>query len=733
MKTTPPVAPTPLPPAAPGVFFGTGLAAPIDLATCDRALRHCAFADRTGRLAIIERSTGAVLATQFFGEVEALRFDDSGLRLGVTGHHVAVEWSWRSGEVSSLSDSRYRGAPTLGRRWHAWSSGGGVGEQVVVTPRAQGQPRVFPTSLVKVLHVVDDDRLLVVHTDSLELLRVRDDAPLELIAAATLPPEPEPRARGYGHRPVVQLSRSFLWVEADATKVLLFTKSLELARTLQRPRGALFVDPDSDRYAFLEELESGFTKVSLLQLEPPRELAQTEVKFSGSGRVHFTSDRIVFSSSRGVWHWRPGEQVVEGRTAAQALSLVADQRVEVQESTVQFTPLTGQQPVTRAGSLGASLVRGELELFDDHAVLASRRDGCSAETWSASGVSAFFSEPVKEPTREGDSFIIAGRTVRFAPGELTPTSFVVVNGQQSRAVVALANGWRLYDVTSGAVLAKGKTALEWERRPATFSDDGAWLLIADEQWLTMHDDTGRVRGRLQHFKPDPNVLGRRGGWAPPTRVLWTAESVVVAIEEHVWFLKSPSLELIARHTTSDLMSLEATKSGVAALERSGLTLFDPRGAVRRKFTQQGPQALSADGELIAFCDGERFKVVDPLGEAVDEDATLCTRATSIALSASTLGSVRDGFVEFVRRDDRTRWVLSSFLARRAGGRSSNDPPPPPERALLIRSGDAFDVWPAAASPFVTTVGALTPATGLLQKLWPAREGATPLRLRHHCP
>lgn len=676
-----------------------------------------------------------MLATQYFGEVEELRFDDSGLRLGVTGHHFAVEWSWRSAEVTSLTDSRYRGAPTLGGRWHAWSGGGGVGDQVVVTPRSGGQPRTFATSLVKVLHVVDDDRLLVVHTDSLELLRVRDDAPLELIATATLPPEPEPRVRGYGHRPVVQLSRSFLWVEADATKVLLFTKSLELVRTLERPRGALFVDPASDRYAFLEELESGFTKVSLLQLEPARELAHAEVKFSGSGRVHFTPDHLVFSSWRSVWQWRPGERPVEVHTPAQTLAVFADQRVEMQDSTVQFTSLTGQQPVTRSLSLGASLVKGELDLFDDHAVLTSRRDGCRAETWAASGGSELFSEPVKEPTREGDTFVIAGRTLRFAPNELAPASFVVVNHQQSRAVVTLANGWRLYDVKSGAVLAKGKTTLEWDRQPVSFSDDGAWLLIADEQWLTLHDDKGRGRGRFQHFKPDPNSLGMRGGYGPPTHVLWTPEVIVVAIEEHVWFLKAPSLELIAQHTTSDLMRLEATKSGVAAFERSGLTLFDPRGVVRRKFTQQGPQALAADGALIGFCDGDRFKVVDPLGETVDEDATLCARATNIAVSPSLLGSVRDGVVELVRRDDRSRWVLSSFTARRAGGRSPNDPPPPPERALLIRSADAFDVWPPAASPFVTTTGSLTRAPGLLEKLWHAGDGASPskLRPRHHCP
>ncbi|MBM4780467.1 MAG: hypothetical protein GQE15_22415 [Archangiaceae bacterium] len=732
-----PVAKTTPAPAAPGVFFGTGLAAPIDFAICEHDAHHCAFADRTGRLAIIERSTGAVLATQFFGEVEELRFDDSGLRLGVTGHHFAVEWSWRSGEVTSLADSRYRGAPTLGRRWHAWSSGGGVGEQVVVTPRAGGQSRVFPTGLVKVLHVVDDDRLLVVHTDSLELLRVRDDAPLEVIAAATLPPEPEPRLRSYGHRPVVQLSRSFLWVEADATKVLLFTKSLELVRTLERPRGALFVDPDSDRYAFLEELESGFTKVSLRQLEPARELAHAEVKFSGSGRVHFTPDRIVFSSWRGIWHWQPGEPPVEVHGSAQTLAVVADQRVEMQDSSVQFTPLTGQQPASRSSSFGASLVKGELDLFDDHAVLTSRRDGCRTETWSASGVSELFSEPVKEPTRQGDTFNIAGRTLRFAPNELAPASFLVVNGQQSRAVVTLANGWRLYDVKSGAVLAKGKTTLEWDRQPATFSDDGAWLLIADDQWLTLHDDKGRVRGRFQHFKPDPNALGMRGGSGPPTHVVWTPESIVVAIEEHVWFLKSPSLELIAQHTTSDLMSLEATRSGVAAFERSGLTLFDPRGVVRRHFTQHGPQALSADGALIAFCDADRFKVVDPLGETVDEDATVCARATSISVSDSLLGSVRDGVVEFVRRDDRTRWSITSLAAKRPMvrmGPARGDPPLPPERALLIRSGDAFDSWPPA-SKFVTTVGRITPATGLLEKLWPAREGATPpkLRPRHRCP
>ncbi len=732
----PPVAPTPLPPSAPGVFFGTGLAAPIDFVTCEREARHCAFADRTGRLAVIERSTGAVLATQFFGEVEDLHFDDSGLRLGVTGHHFAVEWSWRTGEVTSLTDSRYRGAPTLGLRWHAWSSGRSAGDEVVVTPRSGGTARTFNTSLVKVLHVVDDDRLLVVHSDSLELLRVRADAPLEVIAAATLPPEPEPRVRGYGHRPVVQRSRSFLWVEADATKVLLFTKSLELARTLERPRGQLFVDPDSDRYTFLEELESGFTKVSLLQLEPPRELAHAELKFSAAGRVHFTPEHLVFSSWHGVWLWRPGSAAVEvGRPPVQALAVVAEHRIETRDSIVQFTPMAGQQPTTQALSMGSALVRGELDLFDDHAVLTSRRDGCRTETWSASGVSEFFFDPAKEAVREGDTFIVAGRTLRFAPNELAPASFVVVNSQQSRAVVTLANGWRLYDVKSGSVLAKGKTTLEWDRQPVTFSDDGAWLLIADEQWLTLHDDKGRVRGRFQHFKPDPNALGMRGGSAPPTHVLWTAESIVVAIEEHLWFLKSPNLELIAQHTTSDLMSLEAMKSGVAALERSGLTLFDPRGVVRRQFTQHGPQALSADGALVAFCDADRFKVVDPLGETVDEDGTLCARATSIAVSASLLGSVRDGVVEFVRRDDRTRWSVTSLVAKRPMvrmGPARGDPPPPPERALLVRSRDVSEAWPPAASKFVTTVGRITPASGLLQKLWPAT-AAPKLRPRHRCP
>lgn len=731
--TTPPPAAPVLPPSTPGVFFGTGLAAPIDFATCGKS--ECAFADRTGRLAIIERSTGAVLATQFFGEVEELRFDDSGLQLGVTGHHFAVEWAWRTGEVRSLRDTAYRGTPTLGRRWHAWSGGRGVGDEVTVVPRAGGSAHVFTTSLVKVLHVVDDERLLVVHTDSLELLRVRDDGPLEVIASATLPPEPEPRMRGYGHRPVVHLSRSFLWVEADATKVLLFTKSLELARTLERPRGALFVDTDSDRYAFLEDLESGFTKASLFQLDPPRELAHAEVKFSGAGRVHFTPDRLVFSSWRGLWHWRPGEPPVEVRTSAQTLAVVADQRVETQDSTVQFTPLTGQQPTTHSNSLGGSLVRGELELFDDRAFFTSRRDGCRNETWSAWGVTELFSEPVKEPAREGDTFIVAGRTLRFAHSELTSGSIIVANAQQSRAVVTLSNGWRLYDVRSGAVLAKGKPTLEPEREPISFSDDGAWLLIADEQWLTLHDEKGRVRGRFQHFKPDPNLLGSRGGSAPPTHVLWTNESIVVAIEAHLWFLKPSTLELIARHTTSDLMSLEHTKSGVVAFERSGLTLFDSRGVVRRQIAQHGPQALSADGTLIAFCDADHFMVVDPLGAAVDEDATLCARATNIAVSSALLGSVRDGVVEFVRRDDRTRWSVSAFTAKRAQVISSDDPPRPPQRALLVRSRDRYECWPAAASKFVTTVGDVTPTTGLLETLWPRREGVSPLKpgSRRRCP
>lgn len=729
-KTATPTPAPALPPSAPGVFFGTGLAASVDFATCTNV--GCAFADRTGRLAIIERSTGTVLATQFFGEVEDLRFDDSGLQLGVTGHHFAVEWAWRTGEVRSLRDTAYRGAPTLGRRWHAWSGGRGVGDEVTVVPRAGGSSRVFTTSLVKVLHVVDDDRLLVVHTDSLELLRVRDDGPLEVIASATLPPEPEPRVRGYGHRPVVHLSRSFLWVEADATKVLLFTKSLELARTVERPRGALFVDPDSDRYGFLEDLESGFTKVSLRQLEPPLELAHAEVKLSGSGRVHFTPDRIVFSSWRGLWHWRPGEPPVEVRSSAQVFALVGDQRVEAQDSTVQLTPLTGQQPTTQTISVGASLVRGELELFDDHAVLTSRRDGCRIETWSASGVTELFWEPVKEPMREGDTFVVAGRTLRFAPSELTPVSFIVANAQQSRAVVTLSNGWRLYDVKSGAVLAKGKTLLDAERQPISFSDDGAWLLLADDQWLTLHDEKGRVRGRFQHFKPDPN-LGRGG--PPPTHVLWTNECLVVAIAEHLWFFKPSTLELITRHTTSDLMSLERTKSGVVALERSGLTLFDSRGVVRRQIAQHGAQALSADGALIAFCDADHLEVVDALGAHVDEDATLCARATNIAVSTSLLGSVRDGVVEFVRRDDRTRWSVSAFTAKRPQVISSDDPPRPPQHALLVRSRDRYEFWPAAASKFVTTVGDVTSTTGLLEKLWPRREAVSPLKpgSRQHCP
>lgn len=725
---TPTPAPAP-PPSTPGVFFGTGLAAPIDFATCGKS--ECAFADRTGRLAIIERSTGTVLATQFFGEVEELRFDDSGLQLGVTGHHFAVEWAWRTGEVRSLRDTAYRGAPTLGRRWHAWSGGRGVGDEVTVVPRAGGSPRVFTTTLVKVLHVVDDDRLLVVHTDSLELLRVRDDGPLEVIASATLPPEPEPRVRGYGHRPVVHLSRSFLWVEADATKVLLFTKSLELARTLQRPRGALFVDPDSDRYGFLEDLESGFTKVSLFQLEPPLELAHAEVKLSGSGRVHFTPDRIVFSSWRGLWHWRPGEPPVEVRSAAQVLAMVGAQRVEAQDSTVQFTPLTGQQPSSRASSLGASLVRAELELLDDRAVVTSRRDGCSVEAWSASGVTPVLVDPPNEPTREGDAFIVAGRTLRFAPNELAPTSMVVTNEQNSRAVVTLATGWRLFDLKSGAVLAKGKTTLDPERQPIAFSADGTWLLIADEQWLTLHDEKGRVRGRFQHFKPDPNMLGSRGGGPPPTHVVWTREAIVVAIGAQLWFLKAPGLELIAQHTLSSLTSFEPIPSGVAALERGGVTLFDARGAVRRKFTQQGPQALSADGALIAFCDADRLQVVDPLGEPVDEDATLCARATNIAVSDSLLGAVRDGAVELVRRDDRSRWSLRSFTAKRSGLISAA-PAQPPARALLVRSGEAFDAWPPAASKFVTVTG-LVPTPGLLEKLWPARQDASPSKLSPRRP
>ncbi|MER2566540.1 MAG: hypothetical protein ABTQ32_37810 [Myxococcaceae bacterium] len=724
---TMPAPPAPvLLPSTPGVFFGTGLAAPIDFATCGKS--ECAFADRTGRLAIIERSTGAVLATQFFDEVEDLRFDDSGSQLGVTGHHFAVEWAWRTGEVRSLRDTAYRGAPTLGRRFHTWSGGRGVGDEVTVVPRAGGSPRVFTTTLVKVLHVVDDDRLLVVHTDSLELLRVRNDGPLELIASASLPPETEPRMRGYGHRPVVHLSRSFLWVEADATKVLLFTRSLELARTLQRPRGALFVDPASDRYAFLEELESGFTKASLFQLEPPLELAHAEVKLSGSGRVHFTLDRIVFSSWRGLWHWRPGEPPVEVRSAAQVLAVVGEQRVEAQDSTVQFTPLTGQQPTTRASSLGASLVRAELELLDDRAVVTSRRDGCSVETWSASGVTPVLLEPTNEPTREGDAFIVAGRTLRFAPNELAPTSMVVTNERHSRAVVTLATGWRLFDLKSGAVLVKGKTTLDPERQPISFSDDGAWLLIADEQWLTLYDETGRGRGRFQHFKPDPNGLGSRGGWAPPTHVLWTRDALVVAIDAHLWFLKAPGLELIAQHTLSSLTSLESTPSGVVALERGGVTLFDTRGAVRRQFTQHGPQALSTDRALIAFCDSDRFKVVDPLGEPVDEDATLCARATNIAVSASQLGSIRDGAVELVRRDDRSRWSLRSFRAKRAAITISREPAQPPERALLVRAGEAFDIWPSTTSKFVTVTG-LEPAPGLLDKLWPARKDATPSTLR----
>ena len=717
--TTTPSPATPLP-TTPAALFGTGLEAPLQGATCDDAATRCAAFDRLGHLAVVERSTGAVLATTYFGEVEALRFDASGEWLGVGGHHVAVEWRWRTGEVTTFGDSKYRDASALNPSHHAWAQGRGGKYDVVVTPRTGGEARVFSTVLVKTMQFVADDTLLVVHSDSLELLRLTATGPLERIAALTLPAEPEPRVRGYGGRPVVHVSPRHVWVEALPNQVLVLDKHLQAVTTLERPRALLVVDPNSERYALLQEQATGLTEVSVADLASGKALAKASVQFSAGGRAFFSGEDLVFSSYRGVWAWRLGQPpvVLESSAPHEVLAVVGQERFESLGAAVQFAPLASKHVSGRALSHGVSFSRATLRLFEDHAVIASTGDVRREESWSAKGIADVVSTAVAEPTREADGYVFAsGKKLKFKPSEL-PALSLITNAQQTRAIAVMEKAWRLYDVASGALLTEERAQLEWERGPLWFSDDGRSLLIVSEQWLTLYNERGRVVGRFQYFKPEADGLGR----SSPMRahVVWAKETLIVGINQQLWFLHSKNLKLIASHAVDSVFGLERTKTGVVARHDDGLTLFDERGVERRHLKANGPHGVSPDGALLAFCDGERLTAIDELGLQVDEDEHLCARAMGVGVSSSQLATLHDGVVEVVRRDDRCRWQLRSFSQPttrwRMGPRRSSDSAVPP-RTLVVQHDGTYDVWPTEAAPFVTTVGGATKTSGLFERVW----------------
>ena len=743
--TAPALAPAAaLPPLAAGVFLGTGLAPPIERVECDRGARVCAFADRAGRLAIVERVTGAVLATQAFGEIEAMQFDAAGLQLGVGGHHGAFEWSWRTGEVVALGGgSSYRDGVAINAHHQAWVSGGLGRYQVVVTPRDGGVARTFATDLVKTMRFLADDSLLVVHSDSLELLGLRAGGPITRVASFTLPAEPEPRVRGYAFRPYVHASRSYVWVEASSTQVVLLTRQLAFVRDVPRDREQLVVDPDSDRFVRFQELASGLTRAIVADVDTGRELARAELPFSGGGRAWFVPGGLVFSSRRGRWQWRLGAVPTElPGTTTDVLAVVDGQRIEAADATVQFAPLASPHPTAQAPSYGATFVAGTLELLGDHLVIAAPPfefgpglGGPRAEVWSAEGTSSVVAPVPATDVRDAASVTLRDGTPLKLPNQDQAAS-AWTDATQTRAVVALAEEWRLYDLATGAVLLRVKSPLELGRAPVSFSDDGKLLLVADAHWLVLYDRSGRVHGRFEYDHPDPTVLGLSSDY-DALHVQWTPVAVAVAVRDHLWFLSRRDLAGLTRHTLgSDLRHLVRTKSGVLGELDEGVSLFDPRGVLRRQITQAGPRSISSDGTLVAYCDGDRLVVVDELGVRTDGDDTLCARALSVAASVTHLAAMRDGGVDLVRRDDRTRWRLASVasprrLVHRGRGRGPGEPPPPPEppeRALIVRTDRAFEVWPASASPFVTTVASSYAATpGLLGDLWRPFGAAAPRR------
>jgi hypothetical protein len=711
------------------MFYGTGLGAPLVGSVCEVTARYCAIADRAGRVAIVERATGAVMATQAFGPLEAMQFDEAGARLGVGAHRSAFEWSWRTGEVVDVGAPSSRQAVTVSARYLAWVEGSsGFTSEVMVTSRfGPASSHAFKSKYVKALHLLDEDLLLVVHTDSLEVWQLRGEAPPTPVASLELPAEPEPRLRPYGGRPVVEVCRSYLLVEASPTQWLVLTRRLVPVRTIALNREQVVVDPDSDRFAHLEARPSELTTAIVEDVASGRVLARADVKFSTGNRVRFSAAGLLFDSrlGRSGWDLQSPPRDVPGQGSAELLALVAGQRVEAVGSTVQFSDFFSPQPSAQAPSHGSSFVDGRVRLFGDHALFDSRKSEWSfeprrVESWSALGVTLGEPLPGEPWTQEADTLTFTGgRTLRFSPGELGSVPWASVDAKQSRAVVCLPREWRLYDLTTGHVLRRVKEALEYAT--ASFADDGSFL-VTDAQWLTLYDRQGLVRGRLHHFTPDPNGFRSSDGLRP--RVLWAGRSVVVALNQQLWFLKAQDLS-VEGQVSADVVGLARTTTGVAVSLRQGLALYEETGGLRQQIEAArnvtGVQVVSEEGERVAFCDGARLVVLNQRGELEDEDASLCERATAIGVSRTHLAAVRDGAVLFVRRDDRSRWQLRSFAQPQGRGLRSGPhgaQPEAPERALLVRHGDQFEVWPSAARPFSSSVGAgLESASGLLDALW----------------
>jgi hypothetical protein len=719
------------PARAPAVFYGVGLSHASSVgAVCDARGERCAVADLDGRIAIVDRATGGVLATSVFHRDEAIAFDASGDHLGVG----LAEWDWRTNDVRFVAERSC--CVALAPNRIAWVDGAQFGAPARIHIRNRGGAPAFEAELssagIKYLEFAGDDWLFIVHTDSVEAFDL-SGASTQRTSLQLAPERGGDSWRPYHRNPRLQLTRTHVLLRSLPGELRVLTRKLELVRTVElNGSGGVFANPDSDLLVRTAGLANGHTAVEVEDAVSGKHIASTELEGSSSFTVHFWKDRLVLSQFGGVWLWdlrSPPAKVPATNDVNQALALAGSDLLAMHARMLRITPLDASRPPRAVSEFSVQVLPSGIALAGDHLLV---RAGAQVEAWGADGVQPATPDELRlvlGPTAELDASAIEGVvSLRGAGNRLVAVSVpkddwvtgVAFDSKRTRAVVTLRSTWRLYDLARGTVLRSGKVAPDWPRTVASFSPRGEAFLVVDPELVTSYSRDGKQLARVKY--PREEQLGSRGGSGdqPAANIVWTAKGVVLSLwsEPEVWFLKSPSLQFIARVPGGYANGLTRLATGVAVLDRGAL--YSDEGVLRATLPTSRVSTVSADGSLVAYCAQSAVVVVDELGKTVDGDASFCDDARALSVSRSHLAVVRRGEVRLLRRDDRSLWTARSFRDDRARGfgRNSNEPPPPPSRLFLLEHEDRYGLSDSLAGPFVTNFGMReVPLTELTSSLW----------------
>ncbi|MFT3713595.1 MAG: hypothetical protein QM817_38550 [Archangium sp.] len=699
---------------ASSVLYGTGLGSDSSLAaTCDVRSERCAIIDLAGRVAIVERSTGKVLATSFFPERGPIAFDQSGDLLGVG----PTEWNWRTGETRSIAARTCCVARSPNRV--AWLEGPQftLPAQLHVRGRTSDFAVELTATSIKYLLFAGDDLLLVVHTDSLDAYDLSGSEP----RASSLQLEPERGSdhwRPYGGNPRVQLTATRILLSVTPTELRVLTRKLEPVRTLQPQNEAVFADERADRLARVKALDGNRVQVVVEDTDTGRQLATTEFETTSTVSARFCGDRLLLSTYGGTWLWdlrSPPAKFDDGRP----LLVAGDDVLETHRSSVRFNSLDGKQPPREAQTFSSLSIPTAVFLRDDHVLIRGARlealgpAGLQPLTDDDQRLAAGPAFELNRSVRDGE-FVLessGGRLTRVSVAKDDWVSAVTVDEPRTRAVVVLHTEWRLYDLTRGTVLRSEKLT-DWPHAVASFQPGSRAFVLVDAEHVTAWSRDGKRLARRSY--PLEKQDGMRGGSGeqPAADLVWTKTGVALSLwtEPDLWFLQVPSLEFIKRVPGGGYAErLQRLASGVAVFERDALALFSDDGTLRARVETSlwGARSVSADGKLVAYCSKSAVVVLDEHGKTVDGDARFCDDARALSVSRSHLAVVRRGEVRLMRRDDRSIWSALAFHPDRAIGFGSRagDPPPPPSSLLVLEREDRFGLSDLRASPHVTAFDA----------------------------